>query len=359
MKKPVVCWKSALTGLMGVMVCALLMLAACDNPVGSDGTSDDGGSEQDEEDDDDVTVALYTITYLGNGAVSGEPPVDAAEYYGGQTIWIASQGDLRGAFIRDGITQCVTHWTTADDGSGDAYVPGSTTFMPDQNLTLYAQWSTDNEVIGKTGPTGGWIFYEDTEGTHSWAYLEAAPEDIVTDEREKWQWGAEGHDISGLSDVDDPVGSGLDDTEAVVQFHDSLSSTDGDNSSYYEYAGDFGVHEGFKDDNLAAAPTLYTFSTNNDGTVAAKLCTEYTAVSGGTTYDDWFLPSEAELAEMYNNLRDRDRPLGTFDQHGSYWSTNGYSDERAKAKCFYGTASEIAATKSSTYQVRPVRRFPE
>jgi hypothetical protein len=92
--------------------------------------------------------------------------------------------------------------------------------------------------------------------------------------------------------------------------------------------------------------------------VAAKLCAEYTSVSGGTTYDDWFLPSETELAEIYNNLSDRDTLLGAFDQHDGYWSTNGYNDERARAKWFYDPGSEIAAPKSSTYRIRPVRSFP-
>ena len=350
MKQPVVWWRSALTGLMGVMVCALLLLAACDNPTGSDGASDDVDSEEDE---DDVTAALYTITYLGNGAVSGEPPVDTDEYYGGQTIRIASQGDLRGAPIRDGITQCVTHWTTEEEGSGDAYIPGTTPFMPDQDLTLYAQWSTDNEVIGKTGPSGGWIFYEDIAGAHNWSFLEAAPTDIVIDGREEWQWGAEGYDISGIVEG---IGEGETASYAIVNFHDSLSSTDGSASSYYEYTGDYGATDGFTVETAVGEPPSYTFSSENDGTVAAKLCLEYSLESGGIDYEEWFLPSEAELAEMYTNLLDRDKPLGAFDQHRTYWCTNGYSAGNAKARDFRD-GSDVVDLKSSSNRVRPVRSF--
>jgi hypothetical protein len=356
MKKPVAWWKSTLVSLTGVMVCVLLLFAACDDPVGSDGASDDVGSPEGEDAEDDSIVALYTITYLGNGAVSGEPPVDTGEYERYQTIRIASQGALRGEQIRDGITQCVTHWTTGEDGSGDEYIPGTTAYMPERDLTLHAQWSTDSEVIGKTGPSGGWIFYEDTAGDHNWDYLEAAPEDIVIEGREAWQWGAEQSDWDGFLPVDDGIGGGLTASGDIVAFHDSLLSTDGSASSYYEYTGDYGATDGFTDGNVAG-PGYYTFNTNNDGTVAAKLCTEYTVVSGGTTYEDWFLPSEAELTAMYDNLWDRPHPRGAFEQPEGYWSTKGYNPERARAKWFDDTGGEIAAPKSSSYRVRPVRSF--
>lgn len=349
MKQLVVSRRSALASLTGLMACAVLLFGACDNPTSSDGAPEDGVISEDDE--DEVTPSLYSIIYLGNGEVSGEPPFDTAEYSGGQTIRIAAQGDLRGALIRDGITQCVTHWTTGEDGSGDDYVPGTTAYMPDHDLTLYAQWSTDSEVIGKTGPSGGWIFYEDA-GDLNWAYLEAAPTDIVIDGREEWQWGAWDHDIAGIVDA---IGSGLGDTLTIVVFHDSLSSTDGSASSYYEYTGDFGAIDGFSDGNVAG-PQSYTFSSNNDGTVAAKLCMEYTVEFEGMPYEEWFLPSEAELAEMYTNLRDRPRPLGAFDLHRTYWSTNGLTAGNARARDFQD-GSEVAGLKSSSYRVRPVRRF--
>jgi len=79
-----------------------------------------------------------TVTYNGNGATSGAPPVDNTQYPAGATATVlANTGNL----VRTGFS--FTGWSTASDGSGTSYAAtGSATFvMGSLPVTLYAKWS--------------------------------------------------------------------------------------------------------------------------------------------------------------------------------------------------------------------------
>jgi hypothetical protein len=96
-------------------------------------------------------------------------------------------------------------------------------------------------------------------------------------------------------------------------------------------------------------PTEYNI--NNDGTVAAKVCAEYSLENGGVTYDDWFLPSKDELNLMYRNLKDQ----GSFSTN-DYWSSSEDGAYSAWSQNFYnGNQSNIA--RPNKIRVRPVRAF--
>lgn len=78
-----------------------------------------------------VMKKARSVTYDGNGAVSGE----VAETHGvlGSQTTVAEN-----AFARDGFT--FTEWNTAADGSGDSYKPGDALTFGETPITLYAQW---------------------------------------------------------------------------------------------------------------------------------------------------------------------------------------------------------------------------
>ncbi len=90
----------------------------------------------------------YTVTYDANGG-TGTTPKDTIEYVGGETVIVASKGDL----VKAGCT--FKEWNTASNGSGTGYKgDGTDTFtMPKSNVTLYAIWvdSDGNIVIPTTG----------------------------------------------------------------------------------------------------------------------------------------------------------------------------------------------------------------
>ncbi|MCL2367550.1 MAG: InlB B-repeat-containing protein, partial [Oscillospiraceae bacterium] len=74
----------------------------------------------------------YTVTYDANGG-SGAP-LDSARYAEGAAVTVLDKGEM----TRPGYD--FTGWNTQKDGKGDSYRAADTFQMPDENLSLYAQW---------------------------------------------------------------------------------------------------------------------------------------------------------------------------------------------------------------------------
>ncbi len=90
-----------------------------------------------------------------------------------------------------------------------------------------------------------------------------------------------------------------------------------------------------------------------DGTItnyAAKVCSDLSY--GG--YDDWFLPSYAELGEVYKQRATIGGLIGLY-----YWSSSESSTTvtRAFAKDFKYGGSQYPAERSIDCRIRPIRRF--
>lgn len=77
------------------------------------------------------TVNRYTVTFDDNG---GTGTVSAIESDFDTELTVPGYG-----FVRTGYTQ--TGWNTAADGSGTAYSEGDEFPMPEDGLTLYAEWT--------------------------------------------------------------------------------------------------------------------------------------------------------------------------------------------------------------------------
>ena len=77
----------------------------------------------------------HTVTYNANGG-EGEVPEDDNDYSHGETVTVKDKNTLN----KQGHT--FIGWNTERDGSGTWYVPdhGDTFEMPDESVTLYAQW---------------------------------------------------------------------------------------------------------------------------------------------------------------------------------------------------------------------------
>lgn len=98
---------------------------------------------------------------------------------------------------------------------------------------------------------------------------------------------------------------------------------------------------------------------------AAKICTDYINTEYGTgIFNDWYLPSIAQLNHVWNNFYEVQKAL-TIDGNAAttplvhsyyYWSSSEGSTIGARAISFYfGNISNYS--KSSTYHVRAVRAF--
>ena len=113
-----------------------------------------------------LTVAreASTVTYDGNGATSGQVPVDTNKYEKGDNITVAGNP---GKLEKTGHT--FTGWTIQSDGQGTVYTDGDPFPMGAANVTLYAQWTanpTYTITYDENGATSGQVpssaSYEET-----------------------------------------------------------------------------------------------------------------------------------------------------------------------------------------------------
>jgi hypothetical protein len=167
----------------------------------------------------------------------------------------------------------------------------------------------DSYAIGDTGPAGGILFYDKGNNTNGWRYLEAAPAQTETAIR----WGH-----VRVKETGDGIGDGKRNTERIVA-------------------------------------TL-----NDQGENGAAFFCDDLAVNG---YDDWFMPSKAELNLMYMRLKEKS--LGNF-KNKIYWSSSeikgNYAygeDSNAWNQSFDDGIQNYSATwyKSNAHLVRAIRQF--
>jgi uncharacterized repeat protein (TIGR02543 family) len=264
------------------------------------------------------TPSTYTITFDSLEGTTASPETMEVTYG-------TPYGELASA-TRDGYT--LMGWWTGMYGTGIEII-AETTVTAVTDRTLYAKWKFD----AYTGPTGGLVFYDKGSYSDGWRYLEAAPYGWYDGGIDpSLEWGASGYTVDPSVKAT-AVGTGEANTENIVSYHDTLFNL-------YPLKGDYYIN-----------PTDY--SEYNDGTVAAKVCSEYSVVNGETTYDDWFLPSKDELDLMYNNLEVYG--LGGFSGF-PYWSSSEHYNNHAWSQYFYN-GDQSSNLKNVEIRVRPVRAF--
>jgi uncharacterized repeat protein (TIGR02543 family) len=102
---------------------------------------------------------VYHVSYLGNGADSGDAPVDAIEYEEGDLVTVAGSGTL----ARTGYT--FTSWNTAAAGTGLSFAEAATFTIGAADATLYAQWQEEIVVPDGWNPElGTWAYLGATAG---------------------------------------------------------------------------------------------------------------------------------------------------------------------------------------------------
>ena len=164
-----------------------------------------------------------------------------------------------------------------------------------QDHLLYKWVDGEPEIGDET--EGGVVAYVGSEGDFENGMISAA-----ADTSEGYQWGCQGTTIGGDA-VGTAIGTGQKATAAIV----AGCSTDS----------------------------------------AAKLCDEL-SLNG---YTDWFLPSELELNELFQNKD----TIGGFSA-AYYWSSSENSSRYARTQSF-GTGSIGGTSKDGGLRVRGVRGF--
>lgn len=92
-----------------------------------------------------IPLPSYTIHYIGNGNIGGSvPPIMEMLPYGATLV-----SDNTGNLSKTGYT--FAGWNSQADGSGREYPVGSSIFMEDADLTLYAHWTKNAEAPADPG----------------------------------------------------------------------------------------------------------------------------------------------------------------------------------------------------------------
>ncbi len=97
---------------------------------------------------------------------------------------------------------------------------------------------------------------------------------------------------------------------------------------------------------------------------AAKLCDDYTNANYGTgTYSDWYLPTQGELSDLWNNFKAVQKALESDGDgativltRASYWSSAEHSASAARTFNF-ADGSLVHENKSWLRYVRAIRAF--
>ncbi len=242
------------------------------------------------------------VTFCSNLYTDGDLPIPVVVGFN-HSITLPNSNIRGPVIIPDKIWQRFVGWNTKEDGTGTFYNSGSS-YTINQNINLYAQFTTDPDCTGKIGPAGGYVFY-DAGSLQSWGrFMECQPKTSLNK-----PWGGYGTAVAGADGT--AVGTGLQNTIDIVnQF------------------GDAEPLQGRSD-------------------YAAKIC--YDMVYGG--YDDWFLPSIDEAMYIYNNFCSKN--IVGFYKSYYFWTSTENSNYKSRYIA-YGVASGY---KDSIYYILAVRAF--
>ncbi len=272
----------------------------------------------------------YTVTYNSYGGT----PVD--------NQYVIPPATNVGILPADPTKRCYAFagWFTEPNGGGTEFNAattvdaGSTT---DGAITVYANWtwnypSTSYPLIsppleiGDYGPSCvGKVFYITNGGAHG---LEAAPPN--------WYEGGEGPKVAWI--YGDPK---VDSNNTIYQ--NTQQTLNGNTST--------AIGTGLANSNAIVAQVTQVGGTTEQ--YAAKISLDYSVGEGSHIFDDWYLPSQDELAEMYIQ-RDVKRSGGFSDD--SYWSSSEYGQWDAWSQ-YFSDGHQTGTYKSSGRLVRPIRAF--
>lgn len=216
----------------------------------------------------------------------------------------------------EGASDVATYWNI---DRRMALLPDRIDIATEPKHILLKRHCQDSETyeLGDAGPAGGIVFLDKGFYSNGWRYMEAAPADLGF-----FEWGCASSEVGNAAAT---LGSGLTNSGLSTFFHDNLSD-------YYNN------------------PSVCNAA--NNGTVAAQKALTYE----WNGFDDWFLPSQVELALMHANLHLLG--LGNFS-NTTYWSSTETDAGNAQTIDFV-TGSAAASPKiplPDTVQTRPIRYF--
>lgn len=267
--------------------------------------------------DTSAATTLYSLSFNDNGASSGGAALpDPILYFDSESVVIPEMSallrgpELAGEHDGSGISQRLEGWSY---DNGVTIMNEGDELEMTQSRVLEAIWTTGDDVIAKVGPAGGAVFYDKGNDTNGWRYMEVASFEHETAGR--WQDPPEA--VGGTLGT---IGAGKFNTARIVAWVNALAgreakaATDSDSLSYS---------------------------------------------SNGFVYNDWFLPSNQELQEIYSALLNTSAfDFSTTYPRNLYYSSTEFSagnmgDLNFNTGVFTAGGNKDDADKS----IRPVRAF--
>ncbi|MBU0765367.1 MAG: DUF1566 domain-containing protein [Bacteroidetes bacterium] len=138
--------------------------------------------------------------------------------------------------------------------------------------------------------------------------------------------------------------------------HGLIAATEDQSVSAVWYNGTYRI-TGTSGDGLGAGEmntaliVATQISDNQSGSFSAQICADYSLISGGVTYGDWYLPSKYELNLLYQ----QQSTVGGFGPV-SYWSSSEGNDSEAWMQSF-STGMQYYNTKEIPTNIRAIRAF--
>ena len=281
----------------------------------------------------------WTVTYDSQGGTAVDPQYVILS--SGNTV---ETGTAEGSLPTPPTKRCYSfaHWYTVSDDSETEFTASTPVST---NTPVYAKWTwnypsteyperTPPFAPGDYGPSCvGKVFYIE-EGSNGYRGLEAAPANWVVTGDPYVEW------INGDPQVDETTKETYQRTQLTLNGKTSTA---------------IGIVNG-EEVGLTNSKAIMAQVEAVGGTTipyAAKLCLDYSVGEGAHIYDDWFLPSRDELAQLYAT-QDKTHWWGFAEDY--YWTSSEYSAKNAWSQHFT-TGEQIGTYKNYQRLVRPVRRF--
>lgn len=123
---------------------ALMALVACENPLQENNQTNEANEESSSQ-----NGGGFSVLYDANGANFGRAPVDENGYATGASVALLRN---YGGLAKD--DNAFDGWNTEPDGTGVQYYIGESFSMPENDVTLYAQWSDAEQCFTMNAATG-------------------------------------------------------------------------------------------------------------------------------------------------------------------------------------------------------------
>ncbi|GAB6091070.1 InlB B-repeat-containing protein [Spirochaeta dissipatitropha] len=266
---------------------------------------------------DSPETTLHSFSWNDNGATQGAGDLpESILLFSGETLTVpGSSAGMRGPLLTgehdgSGITQRFLGWSV--DG-GDPVLAEEINVSITEDTVCTAVWTTDEDAIVKVGPAGGTIFYDKGNDVDGWRYMEVATYEHETAGR--WQQPME------------LVG---------------------------ETSGNFGAGK-FNTSRIVA----WVNAEGGRTAQAATDCYDLAILSNTILYDDWFLPSNNELQEIYAALNGTiafDFSL-TYPGYWYYSSTEYNADHVGDLNFSTGIFTAGGNKSDADKSIRPIRAF--